>query len=68
LLLHDNAHPHTANKTNEKLRNFLEHPSYSPVLAPSDFHLFSPLKHHLSAEHFPVIFLPVDHLSMMSGA
>jgi hypothetical protein len=22
-------------------------------LAPSDFHLFSPLKHHLSAEHFP---------------
>jgi hypothetical protein len=31
----------------------LEHPPYSPELAPSDFHLFGPLKHHLSAEHFP---------------
>jgi hypothetical protein len=26
---------------------------YSPDLAPSYFHLFGPLKHHLSAEHFP---------------
>jgi hypothetical protein len=25
----------------------------SPDLAPSDFHLFGPLKHHLSAEYFP---------------
>jgi hypothetical protein len=24
-----------------------------PDLAPSDFHLFGPLKHHLSAEQFP---------------
>jgi hypothetical protein len=32
---------------------FLEHPPYSPDLVPSDFHLFGPLKHHLSAEHFP---------------
>jgi hypothetical protein len=31
----------------------LEHPPYSPDLAPSDFHLFGPLKHYLSAEHFP---------------
>jgi hypothetical protein len=49
--------PHTINKTNETLRNFkwevLEHPPYNPDLAPSDFHLFGPLKHHLSAEHFP---------------
>jgi hypothetical protein len=29
------------------------HPPYSPDVAPSDFHLFSPLKHHCSAEHFP---------------
>jgi hypothetical protein len=32
------------------LRNFkwevLEHPPYSTDLAPSDFHLFGPLKHH----------------------
>jgi hypothetical protein len=55
--LHDNARPHTANKTNETLGNIkwevLEHPPYSPNLAPSDFHLFCPLKHHFSAEHFP---------------
>jgi hypothetical protein len=31
----------------------LEYPPYSPDLAPSDFHLFGPLKHHLSDEHFP---------------
>jgi hypothetical protein len=55
--LHDNARPHTANKTNETLRNFkwevLEHLPHSPDLAPSDFHLFGPLKHYFSAEHFP---------------
>jgi hypothetical protein len=31
----------------------LEHPPYSPDLAPGDFQLLSPLKRHLSAEHFP---------------
>jgi hypothetical protein len=29
------------------------HPPYPPDFAPSDFHLFGPLKHHLSAGHFP---------------
>jgi hypothetical protein len=50
-------HQRRANKTIETLRNFkwevLEHPLYSPNLAPRDFHLFGPLKHHLSTEHFP---------------
>jgi hypothetical protein len=36
----------------EQQWEILEHPPYSPDLAPSDFHLFGPLK-HLSAEHFP---------------
>jgi hypothetical protein len=31
----------------------MEYPPYSPDLAPSDFHLFGPLKHHLSGERFP---------------
>jgi hypothetical protein len=31
----------------------IEHPPYSPDLAPSDFHLFGPLKHHHLTEHFP---------------
>jgi hypothetical protein len=57
LHLHDNARPHTPNKINETLRNFkwevLEHSPYSPDLAPRNFHLLGPLKHHPSAEHFP---------------
>ena len=57
LLLHDNARPHSANQTTATQRSFkwevLQHPPYSPDLAPSDFHLFGPLKHHLSGERFP---------------
>jgi hypothetical protein len=30
----------------------LEHPPYSPDLAPSDFHLFGLLKNHLSGKRF----------------
>jgi histone-lysine N-methyltransferase SETMAR len=30
----------------------LEHPPYSPDLAPSDFHLFPALKDHLSGQRF----------------
>jgi hypothetical protein len=48
LLLHHNAWPHTADHTLEILkqlkREVMEHPVYSPDLAPSDFHLFDPLK------------------------
>ena len=48
LLLQDNAHHHTAAHTLETLKQLkwqaMEHPAYSPDLAPSDFHLFGPLK------------------------
>ena len=55
-LLHDNARPHVAKLT----RQFLEerqwttvpHPPYSPDLAPSDYHLFRALKHHLKDKKF----------------
>ncbi|KAG8227069.1 hypothetical protein J437_LFUL008508 [Ladona fulva] len=30
----------------------LEHPPYSPDLAPNDFHLFGPLKNHLGGQRF----------------
>jgi hypothetical protein len=30
----------------------LDHPPYSPDLAPSDFHLFGPLKQHLGGRRF----------------
>ena len=47
-LQQDNARPHTANATMMTLRHMksevLPHPPYSPDLAPSDFHLFGPLK------------------------
>lgn len=56
LLLHDNARPHTAAHTVETLQrlNFevLDHPPYSPDLAPSDFHLFGPLKDALRGHRF----------------
>jgi len=57
LLLHDNAHPHSANQTTATLRSFkwevFQHPPYSPDLAPSEFHLFGTLKQHLLGECFP---------------
>ena len=56
VLLHDNARPHTAAHTVETLQklNFemLDHPPYSPDLAPSDFHLFGPLKQALRGRRF----------------
>jgi len=30
----------------------LKHPQYSPELAPSDFHLFGPMKEHLRGRKF----------------
>ena len=51
VLLHDNAHPHTAAHTAEMLRKLkfevMAHPPYGPDLAPSDYHLFGPLKEAL---------------------
>ena len=56
ILLHDNARPHTAAKTLEWLQKYtwekLQHPAYSPDLAPSDYHLFGPLKRELSGQKF----------------
>jgi histone-lysine N-methyltransferase SETMAR len=38
---------------NPKLQQeLLEHPPYSPGLAPSDFHLFGPQKNHLGGKRF----------------
>jgi len=54
--LHDNAQPHTALVTVNLLERWgweiLEHPPYSPDLAPSDFHLFPNMKKHLCAKRF----------------
>ena len=56
LLFHDNARPHTAAQTLETLKQLkweaMEHPAYSPDLAPSDFHLFGPFKDALRGRRF----------------
>ncbi|GFO46811.1 histone-lysine N-methyltransferase SETMAR [Plakobranchus ocellatus] len=56
VLRHDNATPHSANLTQQWLQRYgweiLPHPAHSPELAPSDFHLFGPLKRHLGGMAF----------------
>jgi transposase len=56
MLLHDNARPHPAARTQAMLQEFgwevFEHPAYSPDLAPSDFHLFPKLKECLGGRRF----------------
>jgi histone-lysine N-methyltransferase SETMAR len=56
LLLHDNARPHVANKIKGLLQGWrwevIDHPPYSPDLAPSDFHLFGKLKKNLRGQRF----------------
>jgi histone-lysine N-methyltransferase SETMAR len=56
LLHHDNALPHTARETQDKIqelqRGLLEHSPYSPELAVSDFHVFGPLKNQVGGKRF----------------
>ena len=56
MLQHDNARAHTANVTSSTITKLgwevLVHPPYSPDLAPSDYHLFGPLKDHLGGMKF----------------
>jgi hypothetical protein len=56
ILQHNNATPHSTRRTQELLQSFrwelLDHPPYSPDLAPPDFHLFGPLKQHLGGRLF----------------
>jgi len=55
-VLHDNARPHTARLTLETVEQLglevLLHPPYSPDLAPSDYHLFGPMKKMLGGQKF----------------
>ena len=56
ILHHDNARPHTALGTRQKLAELgweiLSHPPYSPDLAPSDYHLFLSLQNSLQCKKF----------------
>ena len=54
--LQDNARPHLVAPTMDTIQkmkcNLLPHPASSPHLAPSDYHLFGPLKEHLGGNRF----------------
>jgi len=56
VLLHDNARPHTAARTNALIKLFnwkiFDHPPYSADLAPSDYHLFSKMKVWSATQRF----------------
>ncbi|GFO48833.1 transposase [Plakobranchus ocellatus] len=56
ILQHDNARPHTSRQTQDALRQVelttLQHPTYSPDLAPSDYYLFLQLKKYLKGHHY----------------
>ena len=59
LFLQDNAKPHTARLTQQKMKELswevLPHPAYSPDLAPSDYYLFKSLEHFLRGTRFTEI-------------
>ena len=56
LLQHDSARTHTAHSTVPAIRDLsfecIPHPPYSPDLAPSDFHIFGPLKEAMGGKSF----------------
>ncbi len=56
ILHHDNVSPHTSAPTMNKLKEWgittLEHPPYSPDMAPCDFALFPKLKSHIRGKTF----------------
>lgn len=56
LVKYNNASPHTSNATSAALKKLkfevILHPTYSPVLASCDFHLFPDLKRVLKSTNF----------------
>ena len=58
LLLHDNAWLYTSLRTRETIASFmritLPHPTYSPDLVTSDYHLFSSMKEGSRGKHYAI--------------
>jgi len=75
LLQHEKTRPHASLKTVEPIIyldwTVVPHPPYSPDLAPSDFHLFGPMKDGLRGHHFPsydAVVRPVKQWATSAGA
>ena len=55
-LMHNNVRPHKTKQVKAKIASMgmieLEHPPYSPDLAPFDFYLFPKLKEYFYGRHF----------------
>ena len=75
LLQHDNTMLHTSLKTVEHIVNYgwtvVPHPLHSLDLAPSDFHLFGPMKRGLCGQYFPsydAIVQAVKQWATLAGA
>jgi histone-lysine N-methyltransferase SETMAR len=64
----DNARPHVANATLQKIHQLgwetLIHPPYSPDCAPSDYHLFASLAHSLAGTNFVNLDQVQNHLKL----
>jgi hypothetical protein len=56
VLLHENARPHVANRTDARLQSFgweiMEHAPYSPDLVSSNYHVFGAVKKFLVGQRF----------------
>ncbi|UYV77277.1 hypothetical protein LAZ67_15000322 [Cordylochernes scorpioides] len=56
ILLHDNARPHVAQVVKVELQELewevLQHPPYSPDLAPTDYYLFRYMSNHMRGTNF----------------
>ena len=56
ILLHDNIRPHVAMRTKETIIKIgwevLPHPTYSPDMATSDYHLLRSMEHFLQDTSF----------------
>jgi len=56
IFMHDNARPHSAQATRDKIGQMgwtlMAHPPYSPDVAPADYGLFAPMKHPLKDHRY----------------
>jgi histone-lysine N-methyltransferase SETMAR len=56
IIQYDNASPHNEYLTLQTIQKngweLLSHPPYSQDLAPSDYHMFGPLKDHPRSHHY----------------